>query len=182
ADDLPDLFLIRVLVDKRHRCAERHGIAGKLRYVDYFRAGNLVFELGNAAFVQRLLLFSRVILRVLGEVAVAARFGDLLNDARAVHRLAVAQFGFEGGKTRSSHRDLFHGSETLGRLTKIHRSRAGFYGRRDRRTDNEHAIVLDRHSRARLLGPVSEVALQRTNLEIAAQISLDPLRRSDSTG
>src|SRR5438067_5482893 len=55
------------------------------------------------------LLFLRsVILRVLREVAMRARLGDVLDDARTLHRLALLQFDLERGVTDRGHRSLFH--------------------------------------------------------------------------
>src|SRR5262249_50035955 len=108
ADDLPDLLLVGVLVNERDRRAERDGVAREFRYVDDVGARELVLELRDAALVQRLGFLRGVIFRVLGEVAVTARLGDLLDNTRPFHRLAVAQFGLKLGITRSRHRDLFH--------------------------------------------------------------------------
>src|SRR5215510_10881809 len=51
ADKLPHLFLVGVLIDQRHRRAERDGVARELRHVDHFGARELVLELGDAALV-----------------------------------------------------------------------------------------------------------------------------------
>jgi hypothetical protein len=37
-----------------------------------------------------------------------ARFRDMLDDARTLHRLALLQFTFEGGVPARGHRNLFH--------------------------------------------------------------------------
>ena len=62
------------------------------------------------ALVERLLLLGGVILRVLGQIAVGARFGDLLDDARPFDLLAVLELVLEHGVARRGHRYLFHHS------------------------------------------------------------------------
>jgi hypothetical protein len=37
-----------------------------------------------------------------------ARFGDLFDDARAIHRLALLQFNFQSGVSALGHRYLFN--------------------------------------------------------------------------
>jgi hypothetical protein len=37
-----------------------------------------------------------------------ARFGDMLDDARTVHRLALLQLDLKGGVTANGHRNLFN--------------------------------------------------------------------------
>ena len=76
--------------------AELDGLAGQLRDVDHLGARELVLELGDAALVVRLLFLGGVILRVLRQVAMGARVGDLLDDPRAFHRLALLELVFEG--------------------------------------------------------------------------------------
>src|SRR5438105_3880014 len=110
ADDLPDLLLIGVLVDQGHGRAELDGVAAELGDVDHVGARELVLELGDLTLVDRLLLLGGVILRVLGEIAVRARIGDLLNDAGTLDLLAMLELVFEHGVALSRHRDLFHRS------------------------------------------------------------------------
>src|SRR5262249_33657005 len=83
ADDLPHLLLFGVLVDDSDGRAERDGFTRQFRDVDHLGARELVLELGDAAFVVRLLFLGGVILGVLRQVAVGAGIGDLLDDARA---------------------------------------------------------------------------------------------------
>ena len=73
-----------------------------------FGARELVLELGDAAFVQRLRFLRRVIFGVLGQVAVGARVGDLLNDARPLHLLAVLELGLKRRVALRRHRNLVH--------------------------------------------------------------------------
>src|ERR1700733_6559084 len=56
----------------------------------------------------RLLFLGGVIFRVLRKVAMRARLGDMLDDARTLHRLALLQFDLEGGIAAGGHRNLFH--------------------------------------------------------------------------
>src|SRR6202043_2833382 len=67
-----------------------------------------VFQLGDAGFVMRLLFLGGVIFRVLRKVAMRALLGDMLDDARTLHRLALLQLDLKGGITASGHRNLFH--------------------------------------------------------------------------
>ena len=78
----------------------------QLRHVDHVGARELVLELGDGAFVERLLLLGGVILGVLRQVAVGARLRDLLDDARPLDLLAVLEFGLEHGVTRRGHRNF----------------------------------------------------------------------------
>ena len=95
ADDLPDLLLLGVLVDQRHRRAKLDGVAGQLRHVDHFGTRELVLKLGDGALVERLLLLGGMILGVLREIAVRARIGDLLDDPWPLDLLAVLELFFE---------------------------------------------------------------------------------------
>src|SRR5437868_609824 len=108
ADDLPYRLLLGVFVDQRDGGAEHDGVAGELRDVDDVGARELVFDLGDAAFIVRLLFLGGVIFRVLRKVAVRARLGDVLDDARTVLRLPLLQFDLQGGIAARSHRNLFH--------------------------------------------------------------------------
>src|SRR5262249_25039764 len=67
-----------------------------------------VLELGDAALVVRLLFLRGVILGVLRKIAMRARFRDVLNDARTIHRLAALQFVRQRGGSRRGHRNLVH--------------------------------------------------------------------------
>src|ERR1700730_12342334 len=108
ADDLPHRLLVGVLVDQRDGGAEHDGVDGELADVDNIGARKLVLQLGDTAFVVGLLFLRGVILRVLRKVAMRARLGDMLDDARTLHRLALLQFDLEGGVAAGSHRNLFH--------------------------------------------------------------------------
>src|SRR5712664_857933 len=108
ADDLPHRLLFGVLVDQRDSGAELDGVAGQLADVDNIGARKLVLQLGDTAFVVGLLFLRGVILRVLRKVAMRARLGDMLDDARTLHRLALLQFDLKCGITAGGHRNLFH--------------------------------------------------------------------------
>src|SRR5690349_12778131 len=108
ADDLPHLLLVGVLVDQRDGRAERNRVAGQFRHVDDVGARKLVLELGDAPFVQGLLLLGGVILGVLRQVAMRARIGDLLDDARPLDLLAMLELGFERGIAGRGHWNLVH--------------------------------------------------------------------------
>src|SRR6185437_15748295 len=108
ADDLPHFLLVGVLVNQRHGGGEGIGVARKLRYVDHVGARQLVFEFGDAPLVERLLLLGGVIFGVLRQVAVRARVGDLLDDARPLDRLAVLELGLERRIAGRRHWNLVH--------------------------------------------------------------------------
>src|SRR6202043_2777521 len=115
ADDLPHRLLVGVLVDQRDGGAKGNGVARKLRHVDDFGARQLVLELGDAALVERLRFLGGMIFGVLREIAVGARIGDLLDDARTLHLLAVLELGLERRIPVRSHRYLVHRSRTSNR-------------------------------------------------------------------
>src|SRR3979409_1386028 len=56
----------------------------------------------------RLFFLRGVIFRVLRQVAMRARFRDMFDDARTLHRLALLQLDLEGGIAAGGHRNLFH--------------------------------------------------------------------------
>src|SRR4051812_43157495 len=56
----------------------------------------------------RLLFLGGMIFRVLRKVAMRARLGNMLDDARTILRLALLQLDLEGGIAASGHRNLFH--------------------------------------------------------------------------
>jgi hypothetical protein len=62
-------------------------LARQARHVDHLGARKLVLDFGNAALDEGLLLFRGVILRVLGEVAMAARLRNRRDDVRALFGL-----------------------------------------------------------------------------------------------
>src|SRR5580692_12826355 len=53
-----------------------------------------------------------MIFGVLREIAVSTRVGNLLDNARALHLLAVLELGFERRIARRCHGDLIHRSQT----------------------------------------------------------------------
>src|SRR4029079_16270480 len=88
ADKLPNGLLLGILVDQGDGRAEGDGFSGKLRNINNFSARQLVLELRNATLVERLGFLRRMVFGVLGKVAMGARVGNLLNDARALDLLA----------------------------------------------------------------------------------------------
>src|ERR1700676_3055969 len=84
ADDLPYCLLVGVLVDQGDGGAKGDGVAGQLRHVDDLGARQLVLEFGDAALVERLRFLRGMIFGVLREIAVRARVGNLLDDARTL--------------------------------------------------------------------------------------------------
>src|SRR5580692_11745792 len=107
ANDLPHRLFLGGLRDLRNGNAEFDGVAEKLRDVDDVGARELVLELGDAAFIVRLFFFRGVIFRVLGKIAMRARLRDMLDNARAIHRLALLQFFPERCIAAGGHRNLF---------------------------------------------------------------------------
>ena len=89
--------------------------AGELRDVDHLRARQFVLEFGNAPLVQGLRFLGGVIFRVLGQIAMRARFGDRLDDARTLDLLAPLQLLFEGDMAARRHGELVH-AHSLSRL------------------------------------------------------------------
>jgi len=75
--------------------AKGDGVAGKLRHVDGLGTRQLVFEFVDAALVERLRFLRGMIFGILRKIAVRARVGNLLDDARTLHLLAVLVLGFE---------------------------------------------------------------------------------------
>ena len=80
--------------------AEDHPVAGELGDVDHVGGGDPVLDLGDAPLDVRLLLLGRVVLGVLGEVAVGPRLGDLPHDALALHALEALQLLLQGHQAR----------------------------------------------------------------------------------
>lgn len=107
-DDLVDLLFLGVLVDQGDGGAELDLRAGELGNVDDVGAADLLLEIGDACLVEALLLLGGMVLGVLRQIAVGARFRDRLDDRRAVHLLAPAKLLIEGCIARGGHRYLFH--------------------------------------------------------------------------
>src|SRR5580692_7512410 len=108
ADDLPHRFLVGVLVDQGDGGAEGDGVARQLGNVDDLGARQLVLELGDAALVERLRFLGRVIFGILRKIAVRARIGNLLDDARALSLLAMLELGLECRIARRRHGNFIH--------------------------------------------------------------------------
>src|SRR5439155_26039069 len=83
ADKRERLLAARALVDERHGRAEGHGVAARRR-LDDARAAQAGEQPPDARLEVRLVLLARVVLGVLGEVAVLARAQDPLGEALAL--------------------------------------------------------------------------------------------------
>ena len=102
------LLLLGVLVDQHDGGAELDLVAGQLRDVDDLGARDQVLELVDAALIEALRFLGGMVLGVLGKVAMRARFGDRLDDARPLFLLAPAQLFLELAEPIGGHRDLVH--------------------------------------------------------------------------
>src|SRR5262252_9524441 len=89
ADDMV-ADLLAVLVLEQHRGGEGDAVT-RCGRIDDLGATHLALELGDAALDERLLLARRVVLRVLGEVAVRPGLGDRLGDGVAVDALQAVE-------------------------------------------------------------------------------------------
>src|SRR5437763_5987566 len=102
ADHLVADFLAG-LVPEQDGGSEGDAVAGGRRRDD-LRAAHLRLELRDAALDEALLLPRRVVLRILGEVAVRARLGDRLRDRVALDALQVLELVLELLVARTGHR------------------------------------------------------------------------------
>src|SRR6185503_14231860 len=75
---------------------------------DDLRIGELALDLGDAAFDKALPLFGRIVLRVLGQVAVRTRILYRLNGARTLYGLQLMQLGAQHLRAGRGQRDLPH--------------------------------------------------------------------------
>src|SRR6202035_1896973 len=135
----------------------------------------------DAAFIMRLLFLGGVIFRVLRKVAMRARFGDMLDDARTLHRLALLQFDLEGGIAAGGHRNLFHHSSssfnfmrTNPRATHKRRNRTPSWlaGSQSR---GLHCRSIAGRARPAKGSGFGKITLQRADLKVPAQIGADAL-------
>src|SRR3989344_2544944 len=108
AHDLVAGLLLGVLVDHRDGGAELHLAARQLGDVDHLGPRHAVFDVGDLAFDPALALLGRVILGVLGEIAVRARLGDRRNHGGPLDRLQTLQFFVQGLVALDGHRNFFH--------------------------------------------------------------------------
>src|SRR5688572_16995891 len=108
-NDLVADALAAVLVFQLHGGAEDHpAVIGNRRRIDDFRGRELGFDLTDAAFDEALLLARRVVLGILGKIAVAARFGNGLDDPRTVFALEALELGAQRFGAAQGHRSAFH--------------------------------------------------------------------------
>src|SRR6185437_4019643 len=93
-----------------HRRPEHHAaIVLEERRIDHLRIRELRLELDDAALDEALALARGLILGVLGDVALRARFRDGGDDAGPVHRLQAVELGAEHLGTVERDGDLVHG-------------------------------------------------------------------------
>src|ERR1700733_11239924 len=108
ADDLVGRFLLRLFIHQLDMRAEHHMLAGQSGRIDHPGRVYDFLQLGNEPFDEGLTFSRRMVLGVLGEIAMCARFGDLTNDRRALNRFELAKLVFEALQTRAGHRELMH--------------------------------------------------------------------------
>ena len=92
-------FFIAFDVGHGHGGAEAHNLARELADVDDIGAADDIFQLENAPFDEALLLACRMVLGVFRQIAMLARFGDLLNHGRPVGELQLTELVFQRGET-----------------------------------------------------------------------------------
>src|SRR5215510_6300200 len=100
--------LLAGLVLEEHRRGERDPVA-RGRRLDDLGVSHLRLELGDAPLDEALLLASRVVLRVLGEVTVRPCLGDGLGDGVAVDALEAVELVTETFEARTRHRRALYG-------------------------------------------------------------------------
>src|ERR1700733_5855170 len=123
ADNLPYRLFVGVLIDQSDGRAKGKGLAGKLRHINNFGARQLVLKLGDAAFIERLRFLGGVIFSIFRQVAVRARVGNLLDDARPLDLLAMLEFGLKRRVSGRGHRNLIHWPQTSSLIETKFRSR-----------------------------------------------------------
>ena len=101
ADDLVGHLGAAVLVLEIDRRAEHDAAIGiERRRVDDLGGGELALDLQDAAFDEALLVLGRLVLGVLGQVALRARFGDRLDHGVALDRLQPVQLFLAASRHR----------------------------------------------------------------------------------
>ena len=93
--------------------------------LDDLRIGELALDFGDAAFDEALAFLGGIVVGVLGEIAVRARFGDRLDDRRALDRLQAMQLGLEALRAGDGHGYFAHRSvcgNKKGPRNTVHRS------------------------------------------------------------
>src|SRR4029079_8254252 len=157
------------------------GVARELRHVDHLGARKLVLELGDATLVVRLRLLGGVVFRIFRQIAVRAGIGNLLDDARPLDLLAVLELVLERRIARCCHRDLIHlPASNLPLQPRDNNSDRGPKFRPATRPKPcpKH-VPSDGRPRFPGWDLAGEIALQRTHLEVAPEISFDSLRCGD---
>src|SRR5580765_1284020 len=100
-DLVADLLAVLVLEQDRRGEGDAVTRGGRL---DDLGGADLALELGDAALDERLLLARRVVLRVLGEVAVRPRLGDGLDDDVPIDVLQAVELVAQALEPRARHR------------------------------------------------------------------------------
>ena len=112
ADDLIDELLAAFLVlDLDGGAEDATPVRLEPLRIDHLGVGELHLDLGNAAFDEALPLLRGIVLRVLREVPVRARFGDRGDRFRPGHRLQLVQFGAQFLGARDGKGSLPHAGE-----------------------------------------------------------------------
>jgi len=107
ANNLIAYFLAGLQVFQIDGCTEDDSSLGvDSGGIDDMRMRELGLQSRDAALEKALTLFRRVVLRVLGEIAVRARLGDRSNGRGPVHRLEPMQLGSEFLSPGDSQGDL----------------------------------------------------------------------------
>src|SRR5213075_854595 len=81
--------------------------------------------------------------RVLRKIAMGARRGNMLDDARTLHRLALLQFDLKGGVAAGGHRNLFHHPSTSCGPIRRSRTNAETEPARDWRVPGHEGFIAD---------------------------------------
>src|ERR1019366_5112626 len=110
-----DLFA-GVDVGELHGRPEGHAVARELARVDDLGARELVLELLDPSFHERLALARRMVLGVLAEIAGLARRRDRLDDGRALDAPQLVQLFAHAKVPFGRHRDFVHDSPDLARF------------------------------------------------------------------
>jgi len=90
-------------------CAEHHAAIGvDRRRIDHLRVGELGFDFGDAALDEALPLLRGIVVGILREITMRARFRDRLDDRRSLDRSQPVQFHLETLGALDSHRYFCH--------------------------------------------------------------------------
>jgi hypothetical protein len=108
-DYLQYLPFAGVVFRQRHCRPEFDRSAGKLRHVDHFGTGELVFQLGDPVFIYFLICLSSLIFLILGKVRIVGNcFLNALNEMRSLDLNPMPQLFFKNQVPCSGHGKLIH--------------------------------------------------------------------------